>query len=507
MINKGRITASEGGTIAMVAARIENTGSLSAQGGNVLLGAGNQVTLDLGGSVKLKVNKGSVDALIEQGGLIQADGGTVYIAASAVGDLAKTVINQTGVIEARTLATGKTGEIVLLGDMANDQINVAGTLDASAPAGGNGGFIETSAASVNIDPTVRITTEAASGKTGTWLVDPTDFTISAGTGSKTASGIGSQTLETMLASTNVTLPTSTAKTAGQKGDIHVNADVTWDRNTLTLNAAHSININADLNANGTAGLALNYGNTKGQKTAKPASGSGIFVGFDENANGGAGGFKGAVNFENTNQVLKINGVQYTLIGSEADLQAIGASKTSLAGRYALANSGITTSGVIGSLENPFTGVLEGLGHTVTLNINDSEGVGVGLFSVIGKAGTVSNTGVTGNVVGGETVGGLAGGNFGKVSRSFSSATVTAMDTEAGGLLGYNDKSGTVSGSYASGVVYASSQTGGLVGTNDGTISDSAVLQKAEVHGEYRTGGLVGENTGKITGARRRRGDG
>ncbi len=48
--NKGNIAVAKGGTVALIAAKIINEGTLEAEGGNVLLGAGNKVTLDLGGS-------------------------------------------------------------------------------------------------------------------------------------------------------------------------------------------------------------------------------------------------------------------------------------------------------------------------------------------------------------------------------------------------------------------------------------------------------------------------
>ena len=100
--------------------------------------------------------------------------------AQAAGALLRTVVNNSGVIEARTLDQ-RAGQILLLGDMHSGTVNVAGTLDASAPNGGNGGFIETSAASVRIVDAAGITTTAApSGTTGMWLIDPTDFIIGVG---------------------------------------------------------------------------------------------------------------------------------------------------------------------------------------------------------------------------------------------------------------------------------------------------------------------------------------
>lgn len=260
IINQGNISArgngQGGGSIALIAARIENTGSLSAHAGHVLMGAGNRVRLDLGGPVKIEVEEGALNALIEQGGAIRADGGLVYLTARAAGDLVTTVINHSGITEAQTLATGESGQIYLMGDMRNGRIEVAGTLDASAPNGGDGGFVETSAAVVQIDPQVHVTTLSSFGDTGTWLIDPTNFTISPGSAAQTDNGIGADTLSTALNSNNVII--QTVATGSGNGDIFVNAAVTktsGPATTLTL-AAHR-NINVTRLISGSGGHALN----------------------------------------------------------------------------------------------------------------------------------------------------------------------------------------------------------------------------------------------------------
>src|SRR5690606_17107867 len=134
------------------------------------------------GLLNLRVDKGMVDALVENHQLIKADGGQVLLTAHAGDALLKTVVNNTGVIEARTVGE-KDGRILLMGDFDGGVVNVAGTLDASAPNGGDGGFIETSGAHVKIADDVRITTLAPNGKTGEWLIDPYNVTISNGTSS------------------------------------------------------------------------------------------------------------------------------------------------------------------------------------------------------------------------------------------------------------------------------------------------------------------------------------
>jgi hypothetical protein len=83
----------------------------------------------------------------------------VYLTAKSAGELAGAVINNTGVIQARTMQ-GLTGTITLLADEKTGTINVGGTLDTSA-AQGDGGVIETSAAHVKLDGGVKVTTAAA----------------------------------------------------------------------------------------------------------------------------------------------------------------------------------------------------------------------------------------------------------------------------------------------------------------------------------------------------------
>ena len=230
IVNQGNITAAKGGVVGLIAAKVTNTGSIVAPEGSVLVGAGNRVTLDMGGPIKIQVKEGLLDALIEQGGAIRADGGLVYLTAKAVGEVTSTVINHTGITEAKTLSAGKDGKIYLMGGMEKDRIVVGGKLDARAPNGGDGGFIETSAANVKIAADVRVTTLAAQGKTGTWLIDPLDFTITPGEGGSVGGGlatggnIGADTLGLSLRSGNVTIQTSDG--VDGHGDITVYAKVT-----------------------------------------------------------------------------------------------------------------------------------------------------------------------------------------------------------------------------------------------------------------------------------------
>lgn len=265
IVNQGKITAAKGGMVGLIAAKLTNTGSIVAPEGSVIAGAGNRVTLDLGGPVKIKVEEGVLEALIEQGGAIRADGGLVYLTAKAAGEVTRTVINHTGITEAKTLSAGKDGKIYLMGGKEKDRIVVAGKLDASAPDEGNGGFVETSAANVQIADEARVSTLSKQGKNGTWLIDPTDFEITSGVGglvsSNAAAGnsIGATTLGIALNSGNVTI--QTAEEGEGFGDITVSAPVTrtadFEEGTTTLTLAAHRNVLVYSGISGSVGAPLN----------------------------------------------------------------------------------------------------------------------------------------------------------------------------------------------------------------------------------------------------------
>lgn len=95
-------------------------------------------------------------------------------------------------------------------------------------------------------------------------------------------------------------------------------------------------------------------------------------------------------------------------------------------------------------------------------------------------------------------GALVGSNYGAISNSSSSATVSG-DSIVGGLVGFNYDA-SITNSYATGNVNGKTNTGGLIGQNNsGTIENSHATGRVESSGE-NTGGLVGlhNGTGIIT---------
>jgi len=501
VINNGQITAADGGSIALLGGTVSNNGVIVANQGTVALAAGNKVTLDFAGDglLNVQVDEALVDALVENHQLIRADGGQVLLTAHAGEALLKTVVNNTGVIEARTLGE-KDGKIVLLGDFAGGTVSVAGTLDASAPTGGDGGFIDTSGAHVKVADGAKVTTLAQSGTTGTWLIDPTDFTVSAGDAAQSDSGIGASTLSKNLNSTSITLQTVATDNGADKGDIHVNAAVTWDKDTtLTLSAHNDIHINASITAKHANGkLALHYGQ---------GSAAGGDADYAINMSNGA-----SVNLQSGQNFATQKGssgslTTYTVVN---DANAL---KTAMAGNgnYALGSHLDLTGVTWGNYS--LVGKFDGLGHTLSnLSVTSSSGY-AGLFMEIHQGADLRHIGlvnanITSTSGSSNYVGGLAGLSHGSIRRAYVTGQISnnsfASGGSSGGLVGWND-SGSISDSYSTAEVTLSSSgglgasyVGGLVGYNGngGSIRRSYATGKVSATspgGSSYAGGLVGLN--------------
>jgi filamentous hemagglutinin family protein len=139
VLNQGAIKA-DGGYVALLGSSVGNQGAITANRGTVALAAGKAITLDvLGGQLlNVTVDQAALNALVQNGGLVQADGGQVLMTAQATGSLIASVVNNSGVIRAETVENHQ-GVIRLLGDPVNGQVNVGGTLDASGRGAGQAG--------------------------------------------------------------------------------------------------------------------------------------------------------------------------------------------------------------------------------------------------------------------------------------------------------------------------------------------------------------------------------
>ena len=484
VINNGRISAADGGSVALLGGTVSNNGVIVANQGTVALAAGNAVTLDFAGDglLNVQIDEAVKDALVENRQLIQADGGHVILTASAADALLQTVVNNEGVIQARTLGE-KEGRIVLLGDFDGGTVQVAGTLDASAPDGGNGGFIDTSGAHVQVAGETRVSTLSASGRTGTWLIDPTDINIDAASATAYQNALGAS---------NVTI--STAGSGSDSGNITINSAITWGANILTLRADNNITINAELTSTGTTtsdGLVLQY--------AQTTSTGDYTINAPVNlAKGSLFQTQHAADSVITYTVLTDLGAQGSTTGT--DVQGMNGN---LAGHYVL-GANIDASATsdwnsgagfipIGDFDNRFTGTLNGLNHTITgLSIDRPSQDFAGLIGYADGA-TIQNIGMTGGKVAGRNnVGGLVGLSLNSnITNAYTTGTVSGS-TWVGGLAGLVSGS-SIANAYATGTVTGGLFTGGLAGyaTNGSNINQTYATGKVSSSGNF-VGGLVGD---------------
>lgn len=493
VLNQGTIDAASGGYVALLGNRVGNQGVITARLGTVALGGGTAMTLTFAGNslVHLQVDRSAINSAVSNGGFIRADGGQVVMTAGAKDALLASVVNNTGVIEARTV-DNHNGVITLLAGMSDGTVNVGGSLDASAPEGGNGGRIETSGARVTVSDNARVTTAASAGRYGSWLIDPQDFTVAPSGGDITGA-----TLSSELNTTSVTLQSSNGQATGS-GNVNVNDAVAWSANTaLTLTASNNVNVNSTISATGAfASLVINPNTANGSEVA---SGTGVF-------NLGAGATINLPNVAPTSSTaLVIAGTPYTVLNtlgfagstSGTDLQGISGN---VSGHYAL-GSNIDASATsswnsgagftpIGTSSAPFAGTFDGLGHSIgNLTINLPTTNYVGLFANTGSASIVRNVGlVGGSVTGANYVGALVGNNYGgAISNTYSTGRVTGA-SYVGGLVGYTFR-GSIDTSYTSGAVSGSTNVGGLIGYDHGSVTNSYAT--GAVSGTTDVGGLAG----------------
>lgn len=520
ILNQGTVTTADGGYIGFLAPNIINQGNLvTGRFGSVVLAAGSKVTLSLDSTgtslVSAQVDPTKVQTLIENHSLIAAPDGRVIMSAQAASALMGSTINNSGIIEADSLTSDggvvtleassvtNTGTISASGAtqsgsgnggtirlVSADTTTVSGSLIARGGVdGGNGGLIETSGHDV-VYGGAFIDTRAPHGKTGNWLLDPYDFTITNG-GTSGDNTISNTDLDNELLSSNVTLSTQGSAGDGNgNGDIFVNGAVYWYAPTsLTLNAFRDIDVNANItHVGGGGGLALNPNTGGAGGSLNIADGSSVSL--------------------SSGDTFSMSGTQYTLITTTAQLQAVA---NNLGGDYALANdldmTGLTFA-PLGSNSSAFDGIFEGLGHSIgNLTINAPTSSYVGLFGA--NAGLINDIHLSNEqVTGFAYVGGLAGVNYGMIANSSVQGTIAggsgASAFNIGGLVGCNcapqsstGTAGTILGSFALTTVTAGdgvNSVGGFAGSNQGSIASSFTIGSVSTGTRsVEIGGFVGAN--------------
>lgn len=280
-------------------------------------------------------------------------GGEILIGGNAHGagperNAADTYVDSGAVIKADAITRGNGGKVIAWSD--NDT-RFYGSISAQGGAqNGDGGFVETSGHYLDVTG-ININLSALKGQTGTWLLDPTDLTISAsattnvttlgttytGDANSTTSTLNVTTLTTALNSANVIVQTTGGGTGLGAGNIIVGTPIgsggnpLWtSSNTLELSAYRNIQLNNNITSSGAANVKLRADNT-GTGTGT-ITGSGVIT----TAGGTANFYYNPVSFlAPTNYSANVSGTTlkaYMLVNTSTRLQQMN---TNRSGNYAL----------------------------------------------------------------------------------------------------------------------------------------------------------------------------
>ena len=252
-------------TPSTMASLIENRQAVQAPDGQIIISA---VALDkLQAGVIRNSGRLSANSLSNKGGqiVLEADditlsatsaisstgptgGGTVLVGGDWQGggnvrQATKVTMDAGATIDASATDAGDGGKVVLWSDVRNaaSQTQVHGRIDANAgPRSGNGGEIETSGHALHVNG-IGISTQAPAGATGTWLLDPTDFTIAPTGGDITGAALSSAIDSSRVviqsdSSLNGNIPGTHIGTAnsGGQGDIVINDNISWTTKTSSI---------------------------------------------------------------------------------------------------------------------------------------------------------------------------------------------------------------------------------------------------------------------------------
>lgn len=285
VINQGRITASEGGLVALLAPSVANSGVISARLGTVMLASGKAFTIDMYGDglVHLAIDQATaeraVDAngrtlasLVSNDGTVIADGGHILLTASAARDVVDQAISLGGMLLARTVEN-RGGEIILSGSriavgpaglvdvsaaeatqnagravlVATDRMQFEGRAYAYAPGSGDGGFIEISGKR-ELDFRGRLNASSPRGRAGTLLLDQANVTVDPTLAQTLSDQLSGGTNVVVQADFDVAINStidgrlsaggvaSTAFTVNAGHNIDVNAPVLTNKGAIALNA-------------------------------------------------------------------------------------------------------------------------------------------------------------------------------------------------------------------------------------------------------------------------------
>jgi filamentous hemagglutinin family protein len=157
--NEGLLEVSPEGCVVLMASKIHNSGTIQAPSGDVVLAAGEQVTLDFQGDRLLQFSvEGDVKgAVLEHLGSIQAEAGTVSMRLPTAKKAIRDIVNHDG-MQKGEMFVSQNGEIFLVSgssvvaknvDVEGSSLSVEGKIDASNRQS-QGGSIHLSGAEISL---------------------------------------------------------------------------------------------------------------------------------------------------------------------------------------------------------------------------------------------------------------------------------------------------------------------------------------------------------------------
>ncbi len=176
ILNQGGLKISNGGFLTLIAKGIVNEGAISAPLGTVVLATGNKATLSLDDMRDISVvideavgesvtgsDGNTLRAAISNAGSISADGGKILLTSSVLKSVFDHAINNTGIIEAQTLVNNN-GAVELVSQSGS--IVNQGTISANADEGGKAGTISIVSKDGTTLSSGSVTEAKASGRDG-----------------------------------------------------------------------------------------------------------------------------------------------------------------------------------------------------------------------------------------------------------------------------------------------------------------------------------------------------
>ena len=154
VVNHGQIVAGAGGAI-LAAVKVQNTGDITAKGGDVALGAGSSFTVDFAGSmIGFEITQAASGASIVNTGKIEAQGGVVALSAQEAQAVRTNVVSVGGVVKATKLE--RRGGVVYLSGGTQGIAEVSGEVQASDKVQTTGEYVVVKEGAVLTAPEILV---------------------------------------------------------------------------------------------------------------------------------------------------------------------------------------------------------------------------------------------------------------------------------------------------------------------------------------------------------------